>query len=176
MKYLMKSGILYDEEFQQVLAKVKNTLTGPVKKIYQNAGEPSLSTDIYYADTKKEHIGDVRYKSYVLINRKNQIIATAQPEYAEEDDPDINGWPLCRMPRVNHAQVFIDDQKYLLTMHNSQNYSMKNTAGHEVLKIMHRGLSGGWSLEDTVDFAPDFLCGLFAFCRYIEQENEFLIV
>ena len=35
---------------------------------------------------------------------------------------------------------------------------------------------GGWLFHDDHGFAPEVLCGIFAFCRYIEQENEFLIV
>jgi len=61
-------------------------------------------------------------------------------------------------------------------MHNSQNYSMKDRSGYVILQIMHRGLMGGWLFHDDHGFAPEVLCGIFAFCRYIEQENEFLIV
>ena len=41
---------------------------------------------------------------------------------------------------------------------------------------MHRGIAGGWTLEDNCGFSPEMLCGIFIFCRYIEQENEFMIV
>lgn len=61
-------------------------------------------------------------------------------------------------------------------MHNSQNYSLINNANSEVLRIMHKGISGGWIVEDTCGFLPEIICGIFIFCRYIEQENEFLIV
>ena len=72
------------------------------------------------------------------------------------------------MPRVDHANIVVNGEEYLLTMHNSQNYSLLNTCNSEVLRIMHKGIAGGWIVED--------ICGIFIFCRYIEQENEFLIV
>ncbi|MBC8576279.1 hypothetical protein H8717_07655 [Oscillospiraceae bacterium BX1] len=70
----------------------------------------------------------------------------------------------------------MNGEEYLLTMHNSQNYSLTNNDNSEVLRIMHKGIVGGWTVEDHCGFAPEILCGIFAFCRYIEQENEFLIV
>ena len=61
-------------------------------------------------------------------------------------------------------------------MHNSQNYSLINAHNSEVLRIMHKGIAGGWAVEDICGFVPEIICGIFIFCRYIEQENEFLIV
>ena len=61
-------------------------------------------------------------------------------------------------------------------MQNSQNYTLRDRAGYIVVQIMHRGLTGGWNMEVDEDFTPEILSGLFAFCRYIEQENEFLVV
>lgn len=176
MNYTMKSGILYEEETSQALATIKSVLMGSTKKIYADNSESSLSTDIRGMDAGQEHSGDVRFKEYVLTDQDQNILALAHPGYADGDDPTVTGWPICRMPRTDHAQILIGDREYLLTMHNSQNYSLKDMHGAEVLKIIHRGISGGWRLEGNHDFTPVLLCGLFTFCRYIEQENEFLIV
>ncbi|MBQ4552448.1 MAG: hypothetical protein IJA59_05820 [Clostridia bacterium] len=70
----------------------------------------------------------------------------------------------------------MNGEEYLLTMHNSQNYSLTNNGNSEVLCIKHKGIAGGWTVEDICGFAPEIICGIFIFCRYIEQENEFLIV
>ena len=70
----------------------------------------------------------------------------------------------------------MNGEEYLLTMHNSQNYSLINAHNSEVLRIMHKGIAGGWAVEDHSGFTPEIICGIFIFCRYIEQENEFLIV
>ncbi|MDE6995216.1 MAG: hypothetical protein K2P41_12460 [Lachnospiraceae bacterium] len=70
----------------------------------------------------------------------------------------------------------MDGKTFLLTMHNSQNYSLKDQNGKTVLQILHRGLIGGWLLETDFPFQAQILSGLFIFCRFIEQENEFLIV
>lgn len=69
---------------------------------------------------------------------------------------------------MQNANIVVNGEEYLLTMHNSQNYSLINAHNSEVLRIMHKGIAGGWAVED--------ICGIFIFCRYIEQENEFLVV
>ena len=74
------------------------------------------------------------------------------------------------------STLMIQNQHFLLTMNNSQNYSLWDDQHTEILRIMHKGLSGGWRIEDNHGFAFEVICGLFSFCRYIEQENEFLIV
>lgn len=175
MQYTIKSGVLYNET-QNALAKIKSALLGPQRNIFSIANETLLTVDIRYLDESKASSGDVRNREYILTGSKSQLIGSARPGYADGDDPDVVGWPICRMPRVDHAHVSIGVTEYVLTMLNSQNYSLVNTNDSEVLRIMHKGIVGGWIVESNCDFAPDIICGIFTFCRYIEQENEFLIV
>ena len=100
----------------------------------------------------------------------------ASPDYAEGDDPAVVGWSLCRMPRVDHAKVVIGEREYLLVMQNNQNYSLSEISGKTIVQIVHLGLGGGWNIEAIEDFASEMICGIFVFCKYIEQENEFLVV
>ena len=176
MKYMIKAGILYKNESQLALTKIKSTLLGSQRKIYSITGELLLTADVRYLDESKASSGDVRNREYILTNTKNQLIASARPGYADGDDPDVVGWPICRMPKVDHAEIVMNGKEYLLTMHNSQNYSLICNGNSEILRIMHKGIAGGWAVEDRYGFAPEMICGIFTFCRYIEQENEFLIV
>lgn len=66
--------------------------------------------------------------------------------------------------------------EYRLNMWNSQNYCLGKSAGEEAVRIFHRGLAGGWDIEAADEICPEIICGIFIFCRYIEQENEFPIV
>ena len=61
-------------------------------------------------------------------------------------------------------------------MHNSQNYSLEDLQGNEVLRIMHKGIGGGWDIEEEKGFSAEEILGLFLFSRYIEQKNDFLII
>ena len=175
MQYTIKSGVLYNET-QTALANIKSALLGPQRKIFSITNETLLTADIRYLDESKASSGDVRNREYILTDTKNQLIGSAHPGYAEGDDPNVVGWPICRMPRVDHADLVMNGKEFLLTMHNSQNYSLMDTNDLEVLCIMHKGIAGGWMVESNCGFAPEIICGIFTFCRYIEQENEFLIV
>ncbi len=176
MQYTIKAGDLYKSDSQTALAKIKSALIGPQRQIFSIAGKLRLTADARYLDESKASSGDVRNREYILSDNGNRPIASARPGYADGDDPDVVGWPICRMPRVDHANIVVNGEEYLLTMHNSQNYSLINTHNSEILRIMHKGIAGGWAVEDICGFAPEIICGIFIFCRYIEQENEFLIV
>ena len=176
MQYTMKSGILYRNNAQNAAAQLRSMFIGPIKQIYSSSGELLLETNIRYLDADLPHTGNVRNKEYTLTDREGKVIASAFPQYAEGDDPEWVGWPICRMPRVDRAKLLLHGAEHILIMHNSQNYTMKDLHDADVLRIMHRGLIGGWLLEDRCGFTPEILCGLFTFCRYIEMENEFIIV
>ncbi len=176
MRYILKSGNLYKDKNLTVLVKMKSTLIGPLKKIQKSTGELLLEASIRYLDETKAYTGDVRNREYTLIDHEGNLIASAFPKYAEGENPDKDGLSIYRMPRVDHAHITIGGTEYILIMHNSKHYTMKNLNNVEILRILHKGIAGGWILEDSYGFVPEVLCGLFAFCRYIEQENELLIV
>lgn len=172
MQYLMKEGILYNSNSQTALVKMKSAIIGAEKNIYEMSGNMILETSI----KNPYDSGDVRNHEYLMTNKDGKIVGTAYPGYAKGEDPDETGWPICRMPRVDHANVTVLGRKYMLVMHNNQNYSLSDVNDSEELRIMHKGILGGWLLEEHCNLPPEILCGIFAFCRYIEQENEFWTV
>lgn len=171
MKYIMKSGILYANE--KITARLKGIFTGPEKKVYSADGSLAFQVDIRYLSIPPVKTGDVRFKEYVVFNTQGKECAVAKPDYAEGDDPAVAGWPVCRMPRADHAKLFMDGKEYQLIMQNSQNYTLSDPSGKTIVQIFHRGLAGGWNIEAPETFTPELLCAIFTFCRYIERENEF---
>lgn len=176
MKYTMKAGALCAAGSNRVLARLKGGFLGPEKKIFTDGGQPSLSTAIRDLPAPPEQIGNARYREYVIFDGNGNEYATARPGYADGDDPDTMGWPVCRMPRVDHAQVTLDRREYLLVMRSSQNYILAAPNGQAAAQIIHRGLMGGWDIEASGDLQPEELCGIFVLCRYIEQENELVLI
>ncbi len=174
MNYIMKSGCLTQEPSGAILARIKGTFSGPSKRITLSNAE--YHTDIRHLEALAGRSSDVRFREYVLVNQCGTGIMIGKPGYADGDDPAVTGWPIYRMPRVDHARITIGTEEYGLIMHNRQNYSMKDKTGYVILQIIHRGLIGGWKFHDDYGFAPEILCGIFAFCRYIELENELQIV
>lgn len=174
MKYTMKAGTLYSQN--HTLAYIKGILTGPEKKIFSADGALLLQTTIQNLDAPAEKRGDVHFRKYILSDINGNSYAVASPEYADGDDPAAIGWPICRMPKVDHAKILIQENEYLLIMQNSQNYHLQKSTGENAIQIFHRSLTGGWNIEAADEITPEIICGIFIFCRYIEQENEFLVV
>ena len=102
MKYTIKAGVLYKNESQLALARIKSALIGPQRKIFSIAGELLSTADVRYLDESKASSGDVRNREYILTNNGNQLVCSARPGYADGDDPNVVGWPICRMPSVDH--------------------------------------------------------------------------
>ena len=174
MKYIMKAGTLYFNDI--VAARIKGAITGSEKKIYSVNGSVLMQANIENLEVPPNEAGNVRYRQYILFDSSGNKCAVANPDYAKGDDPTVVGWPLCRMPRVDHAKVVFDKNEYLLVMQNNQNYLLSDKSHKSIIQIFHRGIVGGWNIEAMDDFAPEIICGIFVFCKYIEQENEFLLV
>lgn len=176
MNYIMKLGMLYEENSTKNLAKIKSAIIGAEKKIYIHENELIAKTDIRNLEQNNENSGDVRFREYVMLDREGNVIVSGHPDYAKGENPDEVGWPAVRVPKVDHAKICIGEKEYILRMYNSQNYSLKNSKGDVVLQVIHKGICGGWNLVTDYNFVPEIICGLFLFCRYIEQENELLII
>lgn len=174
MRYVMKAGVLYSQNNR--LVYIKGVLAGSEKKIFSSDGTLLLQTNIRNIDCSSGQKGDVRLRQYILYDTGRNEYAVAHPDYAEGDNPDVVGWPLCRMPKVDHAKFLMNGNEYRLCMRNSQNYCLKKNTGEDVVQIFHGGVMGGWNIEVADEISPEVICGIFIFCRYIEQENEFLIV
>lgn len=175
MRYIIAGGTIYDETKTHIFAHIKGSFSGSEKTILSPDGICLLQSKIRKS-ASSEDTHTLQDTQYILLDRDGIPVAVATPGYAEGEDPDVNGWPINRMPRVDHAAVTLHTKKYTLVMQNSQNYILSDIDGRTILRIMHRGLAGGWNAETVESFSPDTVCGLFVFCRYIEQENEFLMI
>ena len=173
MKYIMKAGTLYFNNI--VSARIEGSFTGSEKKIYSANGSLIMHTDVANLEVPPNETVNVCYRQYILFDSSGNKCAVANPDYAKGDAPTV-AWPLCRMPRVDHAKIVYDKNEYLLVMQNNQNYLLSDKSGKSVMQIFHRGTVGGWNIEAMDDFAPEIICGIFVFCKYIEKENEFLVV
>lgn len=174
MKYMLKSGGLY--KGNDLLAYIKSDFIRSEKKIFSIDGSLLFQANICHLDAPSKSKEDVRFHQYVLTDTKGTTYAKAHPDYSTKDNPDIYGWPVCRMPKVDHARIQMSGNKYDLSMQDNQHYTFQKENGEKLIQISHRGLSGGWTIETTEDMRPEIICGIFIFCRYIEQENEFFIV
>ena len=174
MNYMLKSGHFICPSDPAVRLRIRKTLSGPEKKILSDDDRLYMKTEIVKSAGSCN--GDVRIKEYRLLDPQNRPVAVAHPEYAPNEDPVVNGWPLSHMPKVDHADLSFRNTNYRLFMENSQTYHLLDHDGKKIVSFQHNGLPGGWKISDSTGFSPEILCGFFIFCRYIEQENEFLVV
>lgn len=174
MKYTMKAGALSANE--KILARLKGGPAAQEKKVFLSNGAFALRTCIRNLAAPHGKENDIRFRQYVMFDAAGKQCGVARPGYAKDDDPAIVGWPICRMPSVNRTLVSLHGERYQLTMQSIQNYVLTAQSGRAVVQILHKGLAGGWSIEADDKFPPEIICGIFLFCRYIEQENEFNIV
>ena len=173
-KYLMYNGVLSYNDTAEALAKINNVVLGPKKRIRLLKNREEYYTDIL---TDKSIYDPLTLKGleYRLTDSTGKEYMKAYPHYAPEDDPSINGWPLNRLPRIDTLEIDMN-RHYVMTMLNASNYSLCREDGKEVMRIIHRGLIGGWHIEECAGFSLEIICGLYEFCRYLEQENEFAVV
>ena len=177
MKYQLKAGVLSQIAAQDTLtpvASIKNKLCGAEKKI--QVAQTTYCTQIFPIDPNQPKPKGSCPHQYLLLDDQQKIILQATPYYAEGEDPSVSGWPLYRMPQVDLAKLTIDGQDCTLQMLNVQNYRLTTTDQTVLVEIIHRGITGGWNINTCARFSPEILCGLFIFCRYLEQERELVAV
>lgn len=174
MEYTMRAGVLYLGE--RAVARIKSALSSPRREVCSADGSLLLRAEVRVQPSRERTAGDVRLRRYVLTDGAGEELAVARPDYARGEAPEVAGWPLCRVPRVDRARVQIGAREYQLYMESGQSYVLRDGAGRDAVQVLHQGLIGGWSVRAEEKLSPGLICGVFIFCRYIEQENEFLIV
>ncbi len=175
MHYVIRTGVLFSQE-DRPLAQLKGAFSGQEKTVCTPDGTVVMRTMIRRAEQPVQHPVDVHSREYVLLHADGTQIAQARPDYAQGADLSAAGWPVCKMPEVDHASVHMHGEQYRLNFQNSQNYTLTDRSGGVMVQILHRGLAGGWNVDAGEDFSPEEICGLFVFCRYLEQENEMMVL
>ncbi len=171
--FYIKSGTLYDKTTDKACASIRNISLGPDKKILSSDGKTEMRVMIENSDP--EDPDDLNGRRYQLKNSQGDIVMSGHPRYSEEEDFETGAYAINRLPKVDHCDVHIKED-YDLIMHNCQNYSLFDRKGKEVLRIMHKGIAGGWDIEEEEAFSFEEILGLFMFSRYIEKENEYMII
>ncbi len=176
MHLTLKSGFLYagSEQEKTQLASIKSHgILGPCKLILSPDGRTMLHTDIETVPAAQS--GDAFFHRYLLC-RGQDTVATGIPQYAQGEDPAVYGWPMCRAPKVDKVRLTSIWGEYELFLHSCKDYEVRAQTDSLLAIISHKGLFDGWQLEVYHDVDFYFLCGLFVFCGYMDQENDFIVV
>ena len=171
MTYILKSGALRPVGYDNTLAKIKSDFRGQRKNIYLPDGILSLCTDIIRIANAEDGIN---YTQYIMYTPQGEQISSGWSRCpgCKETASDV----LSNTSKVNHIFVVMNNVDYVLNRVSRQLYELCDDYGKVIMKIKHRGIQGGWYIETFSPFKPDIICGIFCFCRYLEQENEFMII
>lgn len=165
MDYVIKGGALYTDLPGGPLYSLKSEWMGTNRTICTPDGTAVLQSSVG-ANTAGE-------REYRLVTPTGETVCTARPGYAE-GETELR--PLCRMPRTDHAALVWNGKAYKLSMTREHACSLCDLENHPLVVITHRGVVGGWRVEDRLGLSPDVILGLFVFFRYLERENEFITV
>ena len=172
MMYTMKSGLLTRDGSE--LCRIISSLSGAERSILSPLGDLIAKTLVRFlpADSSSCPVSE---KEYSLLDSAGNVLIKARPDCAP-DEGDKKSSGSLRLPKVDRAAVYMRNEVCIFTMESPRLYILRFDDGHKVLSVTHRGITGGWDIDCSEDFSPEEICGLFIFCRYIEKENEFLIV
>lgn len=171
MNYYIHFGKLYQKKTSQqetCLCYIKGPFYSTNKTIISSKDNSILKAEI----VQKKKDGKLDSRKYLLTDEADHIVAEGQLEYAEGADP----WPVCHAPRVDRLLIKMDDSSYELKMLNSQNFVMEDQQKYSVMEIIHNDIGGGWNTVIHRDFDSSVVMGIFVFSRYLDKENEFIVV
>ena len=60
---------------------------------------------LYFNDIMPARIKGALTGLEKIYSVNGSVLMYTNPDYAEGNDPTVVGWPLCRMPRVDHAKL-----------------------------------------------------------------------
>lgn len=176
--------LLYTEIFQR-----DKNLTGEVNAQQKdnNAAEANdpiqKNAGMGFKDRVLEKAGscaecrDISGRRYLLCRMDGSVCASAIPLYAAEEKLSENGFPVCRMPGVDHAVISMQGKAFVLTRRKWGEYILQDENGQVLMQILHVGALGRqYEIETFSDWEPEIIAGIVQFSRYMERENEFLNV
>ena len=188
MKYRMKAGKLYLGN--DLLVQSKGRMVSPGKIICDREGRELLYTEIFQKDADASETGDMQGKAsssaeyrdislrrYLLRKMDGSVCTSAAPFYAAEERLTENGFPVCRMPRVDHALMDIQGKTCVLIRKKWGEYVLQDEGGKVLMQIQYTGALGRqYEINTFSTWKPEMIAGIVQLSYYMERESEFLNV
>lgn len=170
MKYYLVLGTMYSDNDNTKLIHIKSSFFSSKKQIIASDGTLQLQTNIL------NFVPDVRSHEYVLTDMHENRIAIATPDYAKQENPDTHKYPINRAPLVDHAKLLICNKEFNLVRMCVNCYEVYDLSSQAVVKIYRSKATWKWLIDAEAEFVPAVLCGIFVFCKYLEKENELIVI
>lgn len=118
---------------------------------------------------------DISGRRYLIRGMDGSVYASAAPFYAAEEKLSENGFPVCRMPRVDHAVLDIRGKAFVLIRRKWGEYVLQDEKDQVLMQIRYTGVIGQqYEIETFAAWEPEMIAGIVQLGRYMERESEFL--
>jgi hypothetical protein len=174
MKYQIRAGSLYaivNGRTAEKLAFIQSPFYTEKQTILSPDGSVKL-----IAQVRTDGKPGIQGKEYVIIDEQEQTIVTGKPECSNEENAGVDSEIISSMSRMDTVRLEMDHSVYYLRMRNSQNYCLEDTSGQKKLEIIHNGIAGGWTVETEDAIEPLMVMAIFLFSRYLDKENEYVVI
>ncbi len=188
MKYIMKSGKLYLDGVMLIQCKSRRISSWKIicdkegkellyTEIYQKNSDVSGISDMQAKESRRAEYRDIAGRRYLLRKMDGSICTSAAPFYAAEERLTENGFPVCRMPRVDHVLMDIQGKTCVLIRKKWGEYVLQDEGGKVLMQILYAGALGlQYEIETFSTWKPEMIVGIVQLSRYMERESEFLNV
>ncbi|MFU0831420.1 MAG: hypothetical protein ACFWUC_00535 [Oscillospiraceae bacterium] len=174
MKYQIRAGSLYaviDGRTAGKLAFVQSPFYTEKQTILSPDGSGKL-----IAQVRTDGRPGTQGKEYVITDAQEQIVVIGKPMCSEEENSDVDSEIMFPMSRMDTVRLEMNHTVFNLRMRNSQNYCLEDEKGQKKLEMIHNGITGGWTVETEDAIDPLILMGIFLFSRYLDKENQYVVI
>lgn len=171
MKYHIHYGKLFpvsQDEKKDCLCYIKPPVYSQNKRLCSADGRQEVSVEIIETGAGSQHPAH----RYIIKDPAGNLLAAGQPGYT--GGSDIH--PFSRGPRADHVAIKLPGASCMLQMQNSQNFILIMEDGKKAMELIHNGVSGGWNVSADDSLDAMLVMGIFLFSRYLDKENEFVVV
>lgn len=181
MRYHIHYGKLFPvspEGNEDCLCYISQPVYTQNKILYSADGSRVVFVEIAEAETGSvigaETSAGPQYTAhrYIIKEKDGRLLAEGRPGYSGQAPVQ----PLSRGPRADHVVTRLPDISCRLIMQNSQNFILTADGGRRMMELIHNGVSGGWNITADGSLDVMLVMGIFLFSRYLEKENEFVVV
>ena len=164
MNYLIKSGNLFNESNMVPLYKIRGDISSFNRSILNEEDE------LVYKIEVKEKEDKFLKRVYNILDKSSCMLGKCEPIYPNR----------AKISQVyndmNEAHVTLSGEEYFVKMVSTTKYYILDENKHRILRINHRGVDGGWQIEEKEEMSHSEICVFFILCRFLEREKENLFI
>lgn len=174
--YLLYS-IAYDNQ-KNVLCRIKKRMLGfGVNYIYDAKNQLRYITKIYNTKDGVEHIDYRKYQITKVDSDQKDIVGVVDLEYMELIDGDREKEFCLRPPMINKLVLHLSENNHKLKIYLKRDGSCFIKNEKDIMLGSIKKLKRNFIIDMNIDTLDEYLlCAIYKLTRYLDRENEFVLV